>query len=110
MSTYSTRGEPLLVAEHDWQRPTLSPMERDRLGYWLLVRLDDTAPDGDAISYAELLPEVDHFELRGAASWLVNNGYATWAAGSSIAITEQGRQAVGVISRVENRARTGAHA
>jgi hypothetical protein len=106
MSAYSTRGEPLLVAEHDWQHPSLSLTDRDRLGYWLLVRLDDAAPQGAPVHYTELLPDIDHFEVRGAASWLVNNGYATWAPGSSIAITDLGHEAVGAVSSDGKRTRT----
>jgi hypothetical protein len=41
-----------------------------------------------------VLPDFDEFELRGAANWLVVSGYATWASGSRIVLTDSGRHAI----------------
>jgi hypothetical protein len=95
--SYFPRSDVLLVEESDRQAASLGAGERDRLGYWVLIRLHGTAANGDPVKYADLLPEVDDFELRAAASWLVVSGYARWAGALGISITEHGRQAVGTI-------------
>lgn len=60
----------------------------------MLTRLHRFSPNGESTRYAAILPDSDDFELRAAASWLVTNGYARWAASSSIAITGLGVQTV----------------
>ena len=95
--SYFPRSDALLVEDIDREAAGLGAGERDRLGYWLLMRLHETAPNGDAARYATLLPEVDDFELRAAASWLVVSGYARWAGASGIAISDHGRQTVSTI-------------
>jgi hypothetical protein len=103
MSMYASRSERMLVHDDDRRHPSFALTQIDQLGYWLLIRLDETTPDGVSCRYVELLPDVDDFELRGAASWLVTNGYARWSTGSSIAITELGRQAVDAITELTGR-------
>ncbi len=80
------------------EEPTLSvPGRRDQLGYLILVELQARSPGGAPVNYRSISPGHDAFELRSAASWLVGAGYARWAHGTALSITDHGRQAVASI-------------
>jgi hypothetical protein len=76
--------------------PPVEPGRRDRLAYRIMVSLGCT-PDEHTTDLASLAPDCERSELRLAADWLVETGYARWCSGASIALTEHGRQAVGSV-------------
>ncbi len=86
--------DDLRIEFQDPDAPELSPVQRNQLGYRILKRLYETALDGQPVRYSTSIPDHDEFELRSAASWLVENGYARWAGGAGISITDDGRDAV----------------
>lgn len=100
MRSFAAPGTGLRIEPED--RQPISSTSREQLGYWLLVRLQAVGGT-QPVEYAGMLPDFDEFELRGAANWLVVNGYATWASGSRIALTEAGRHAIGSIQELTRR-------
>ena len=72
---------------------------RNELRYHMLLALN-AAPG--PIDYRDTLPGVDYFELRSAASWLVENAYALWS-GGGVAITDHGRQQLATVHTVDRR-------
>jgi hypothetical protein len=91
MRSFAAPGTGLRVEPED--RQPVSSTSREQLGYWLLVRLQAVGST-QPIEYVNVLPDFDEFELRGAANWLVVSGYATWASGSRIVLTDSGRHAI----------------
>ena len=77
---------------------------RDWLRYTLLAALADAPPHTLPLDYRRVVPDTDDFELRGAASWLVENGYARWATSGYVTITGAGRQQVQWIRDADRRA------
>jgi hypothetical protein len=71
----------------------------NELRYLILLALNN-APG--PIDYRDELPGVDYFELRSAASWLVENTYAVWS-GGGVAITDHGRQLLATVRSVDGR-------
>ena len=97
MSIFAALGTGLRVEPEDRRPQTFAPGELDQLGYWMLMRIHDIAPNGESVRYTDTLPDIDEFELRAAANWLVVTGYARWVTGTSIALTDEGRGAAGTI-------------
>jgi hypothetical protein len=76
-----------------------SAERRNELRYRMLVELDSTC---GPINYYDTLAGVDFFELREAASWLVEQGYAVWS-GGGIAVTDAGRQLLSWVHSSDRR-------
>ena len=76
-----------------------SPERRNELRYRMLVALDSSS---GPIKYRDTLVGVDFFELREAASWLVERGYAVWS-GGGIAVTDDGRQLISWVHASDRR-------
>lgn len=82
------------LERQDQQRLALAPEERDRLGHAILIRLADCA---HGVPLRHLIRDHDEFELRAAASRLVESGYARWVHWQQVAITDAGLEAVETI-------------
>jgi hypothetical protein len=80
-------------------RVMASPERRNELRYRMLVVLNSTS---EPINYHDTVPGVDFFELREAASWLVETGYAVWS-GGGVVVTDAGRQLMSSLHSLERR-------
>ena len=76
-----------------------SPDRRNELRARMLVVLNSTS---EPINYHDTVPGVDAFELREAASWLVESGYAVWS-GGGVVVTDAGRELVSSLDSLERR-------
>ena len=76
-----------------------SPERRNELRARVLVVLNSTS---EPINYHDTVPGVDVFELREAANWLVESGYAVWS-GGGLVITDAGRQLISSLDYFERR-------
>lgn len=63
---------------------------RNELRYRMLLVLDAAERP---VSYHDTLEGFDHAELRATASWLMENGYATWS-GPGLVITTRGHDLI----------------
>ena len=76
---------------------------RNAIRYLVLVTLNDAAPESLPLDYRAVAPGIDDFEVRAAASWLVENRYARWATAGFITITDSGRTLIESVRTTDRR-------